>query len=186
MADLNFTLAPPGAIEALDRVLLPWHDALGKDLAGYRHHCCRVLCLAHALSPDVAENLALWLVAIAHHDLGIWTDHTFDYLLPLRRLACEHLREIAHPEWVDEIESMIEQHHRVRPWPGAAGARTEVMRRADWIDVSLGWLTLGLPRDRVHEIRRAFPNAGFHKRLLALTWQRWRRHPLSSLPMMKW
>jgi hypothetical protein len=38
----------------------------------------------------------------------------------------------------------------------------------------------------VGDVRRALPNRGFHQRLVVLTAQRCRRHPLSPLPMIKW
>jgi len=42
-------------------------------------------------------------------------------------------------------------------------------RRADWMDVSLGALSFGLPRARMRAIFARWPNAGFHKRLVQLT-----------------
>ena len=70
--------------------------------------------------------------------------------------------------------------------PPSTQASVETFRRADWIDVSNGMLRFGLPRAVVREVRRTFPDAGFHRRLLQLTLRRFRRHPLSPLPMMRW
>ena len=61
----------------------------------------------------------------------------------------------------------------------------EVFRRADLVDVPLGFLKQGVPRKFVREVQRQFPNCGFHLRLLKL-WVRWfPRHP-RPLPMMRW
>jgi hypothetical protein len=62
----------------------------------------------------------------------------------------------------------------------------EPFRRADWIDVSRGLLTFGLPRTRLRAIFARWPNAGFHKRLVQLTLREARRHPLRPLPVLKW
>ena len=58
----------------------------------------------------------------------------------------------------------------------------EAFRRADWTDVSLGTLHPGVPAAVVAATKRAFPNAGFHRRLVQLTLARVRRHPASPLP----
>lgn len=68
----------------------------------------------------------------------------------------------------------------------ALAALVDAFRRADLVDVSLGLMRSGLPRSFVRDVRRAFPNAGFHRRLLALGAQRARSHPLSPLPMLRW
>jgi len=62
----------------------------------------------------------------------------------------------------------------------------EPFRQADWIDVSLGLLTFGLPRARLRAIFARWPNAGFHRRLVQLTLREARRHPLRPLPVLKW
>lgn len=62
----------------------------------------------------------------------------------------------------------------------------EIFRRADWTDVSLGLRCFGLPWTFVREVQRKFPDSGFHWRLVALTLERLRSHPLSPLPMFHW
>ena len=47
-------------------------------------------------APQQIEKIA---VATAFHDLGIWTDGTFDYLQPSVRLASAYLAGAAKPEW---------------------------------------------------------------------------------------
>jgi hypothetical protein len=46
-------------------------------------------------------------------------------------------------------------------------------------------IAFGLSRTLLREIFAVWPSAGFHRRLIQLTLQRWRSHPLSPLPMMK-
>ena len=81
---------------------------------------------------------------------------------------------------------MIMQHHKLTQFRAKDGRLCEWFRRADSIDLLLGARRYGLERVVVKEIRAAFPNAGFHKRLLVLGGRRLRSHPLSPLPMMRW
>jgi len=81
---------------------------------------------------------------------------------------------------------MIREHHKIRRFKGADDEFIEPFRRADWIDVSLGVLTFGLPRDRVREILARWPNRGFHRRIAQLAFKRLRTNPLSAIPVLKW
>ena len=174
------------ALPLLDAVLDAHASRLGCDAIGYRHHAYRVANFYWQLLPGNPAVLEKLSIAVAFHDLGIWTAGTFDYLPPSRALAREHLRAVGRPDWQDEVDAMIDHHHRLRRMPPEAHASVEMFRRADWIDVSRGVLRFGLPRAVVREVRAAFPDAGFHRRLLQLTLQRLRRHPLAPLPMMRW
>jgi len=125
-------------------------------------------------------------LAAAFHDLGIWTAHTFDYLDPSARLACDHLACSGHGDWLQDVSAMIREHHKVRRYTGTAAEVVEPFRRADWIDVSRGILRFGLPGARVREIFAKWPNAGFHRRLVQLTLKQARAHPLRPIPVLKW
>ncbi|MDF1506202.1 HD domain-containing protein [Roseisolibacter sp. H3M3-2] len=171
-------------LPAADALLAEHAPAIGDDLAGYRNHVYRVANLCLALSGADGEARERVEVAAALHDVGIWTARTFDYLAPSAAVAADHLRRAGRAAWVPEVTTMIAEHHRVRPYRGA-GALVEPFRRADWIDVSWGALALGAPRAFVRAVRAAWPDAGFHRRLAALTLARARVHPLSPLPMLR-
>ncbi len=173
-------------IATLDRVLEAHAAELGEDFNAYRNHAYRVANLCAALKPGNAQTLEKVALASAFHDLGIWTAHTFDYLAPSIDLACQHLECAGHGDWRDNIAGMIREHHKVRSYRGEGAELIEPFRRADWIDVSLGVLTFGLPRERLREIFARWPNAGFHKRLVQLTLRQARAQPLRPLPMLKW
>lgn len=126
------------------------------------------------------------MVAAVFHDLAIWTHGTIDYLRPSAPLAREWLQDGGHADWADEIDAMIDLHHRFRPWTTPGGELVEAFRKADLVDVSLGRVRFGLPRAFVAEVRSGFPNAGFDKRLVQLTMRQLRTDPLRPLPMMKW
>ena len=173
---------------------------LGQDLIAYRNHVYRVVNLCLAIVGDRPVDLEKIAVAAVFHDLGIWTNHTFDYIAPSVAIAREHLAARGMADWIPEIEAIIVDHHKVtssRPDPHpsttARGALSgvegqslvESFRRADWIDVTCGLRRFGLPRPFIAAVRATWPNAGFHRRLVQLTIDRFLRHPLTPLPMVK-
>ncbi len=74
-------------IPTLDELLHAHAAELGPDFAAYRNHTYRVVNLCAALSSHDTGQLQKMAIAAAFHDLGIWTDGTFDYLHPSIRLA---------------------------------------------------------------------------------------------------
>jgi hypothetical protein len=141
------------------------------------------LCLA--IVGDRRVELEKIAVAAVFHDLGIWTDKTFDYIAPSVALARKHLAARRMPDWIPEIEAMIVNHHKIMP-SRAGQSLVESFRRADWIDVSRGLRRFGLPRTFIAAVNATWPNAGFHRRLVQLTIDRFWKHPLTPLPMVKW
>lgn len=172
-------------IPALDNILLSHAAALAGDLDGYRNHTYRVANLCVALSADGARRLDAIAIAAAFHDMGIWTDRTFDYLEPSVRLASAHLKGTDREPWIPDITAMILEHHKITPLDRDSPSLVEPFRRADWIDVSRGLVTFGLSRAFVAELFSVWPSAGFHWRLVQLTFGRLRTHPLRPLPMMR-
>lgn len=169
----------------VEAVLAAYAGALGPDGVAYRHHVYRVLNLCAAQSPREREPLEKIAVAAVFHDLGIWTDGTFDYIEPSVRLARDHLAARDRTDWTGEVTAMIREHHKVSRYRGSDGALVEAFRRADWADVSFGLIRHGLPRSLVRQLFAMWPSAGFHRRLVQLELQRLRTHPLHPLPMVK-
>lgn len=171
-------------IATLDEVLQAHATELGGDFTAYRNHTYRVVNLCAALSSEDPGPLEKMAIAAAFHDLGIWTDGTFDYLQPSIRLAAAHLVSKGQEEWTPEITEMILQHHKVSAYRGDPCWLVEPFRRADWIDVTR-LRTFGLPRRLLKEIFAAWPGARFHKKLVQLEWKRLRTHPWNPLPMVR-
>lgn len=169
----------------LDSILNDWHPSLGDDFLAYKNHCYRVANFCLALSSQESQALEKISVAVAFHDLGIWANGTYDYLGPSKQLAAKYLTNAGRDSWSEEIQAMIDQHHKITRSRHNAGWLVENFRKADWIDVTRGRLRFGLPEALVLEVLSSFPNAGFHRRLFALTKQRFKTHPWSPLPMMK-
>lgn len=173
-------------IPVLDGLLSTHAAALGDDFTGYRNHTYRVVNLCVALLPVDGARFRKLAIAAAFHDLGIWTDRTFDYLKPSVGLACAHLAETGQAEWQPEVSGMILEHHRISRCREGPDSLVESFRQADWVDVSNGLLTFGLPRDVLREVFATWPDAGFHRRLIQLALKRLRTHPWNPLPMLKW
>ena len=189
------------SLPTVENVLDHHAPELGHDLVSYRNHVYRVVNLSIAIVADAPIELEKIAIAAVFHDLGIWTNSTFDYIAPSVRLAREHLAARGMADWIPEVEAMIADHHKVtssrpRPRPStiARGALSgvegqslvESFRRADWIDVTCGLRTFGLPRPFIAAVRATWPNGGFHRRLVQLTVDRFWKHPLNPLPMLKW
>jgi hypothetical protein len=172
-------------LPTVERVLDDHTSALGRDHIAYRNHVYRVVNLCLATGGDNPLGLEKIAVAGVFHDLGIWTNHTFDYIAPSVALAREHLASRGMADWIPEIEAMIMNHHKVTR-ADADLPLVEAFRRADWIDVSLGLRRFGVPRPFIAAVTATWPDAGFHRRLVELTIDRWWKHPLSPLPMVKW
>lgn len=85
-----------------------------------------------------------------------------------------------------EIRLMIDTHHKLRKHTDQHYPLVEVLRQADLIDLSLGLQRFGLPGSFVAEVKGAYPNAGFHWRLVRLLGQGLRRRPWNPLPIFKW
>jgi predicted metal-dependent HD superfamily phosphohydrolase len=123
-------------------VLSAHAGALGADFEGYRNHAYRVanFCLAltsATTTADDQERIEKITLAAAFHDLGIWTDATFDYLPPSNRLANAYLAESGRSAWAPDISEMILRHQKLTHFHGRC-ALVEPFRRADLIDVSNG------------------------------------------------
>lgn len=173
-------------IPLLDDILGLWREQLGADFVPYRNHVHRManFCFAlHDCSDDDRRKIA---IAGAFHDLGIWSDHTVDYLPPSVLRAREYLAANGLQHWSEEIELMVDEHHRLRTCRDPRFPLVEVFRKADLVDVSLGMLRFGIPGATIRAVKAAFPNSGFHKRLMKLAGEWFSQHPLSPPPFFKW
>lgn len=172
-------------IPQLDELLAQHAAVMGGDAVPYGNHAYRVanLCIGFASrDPDTVHKIA---IAAALHDMGIWTNKTFDYLPPSIELARTHLERIGKAEWAPEITTMILEHHKVSPYRGRADWLVESFRKSDWIDVTWGTLSFGVPRAELRELHRRWPDAGFHMGLVKQELKQLRAHPLNPLPMFR-
>lgn len=171
---------------AVDALLDGFSAPLGDDERGYRGHVHRVvaLVLAQGAGRWSEEDLEQLVVAAVFHDLAIWLDDTFDYLDPSADHAGVHLAAVGRAAWIPRVRAIIQRHHQLHRIAGDELA--EAFRRADLCDVSLGLVHPGIPRGTWPALRRTYPIAGFHLRLLQFTWRQARREPRRPLPMLRW
>ncbi len=169
----------------VDEILGSFSADLAGDFDAYRNHVHRELNFFAALAGEPSPSTAV-LVAAAFHDLGIWTHRTFDYLPPSMESASAYLAADGRQDLESEVRAIINEHHKIRPYVGPHSATVEIFRKADLVDLSLGTIRFGVPRNRVRAVREAFPNSGFHRRLCALTLRQLTRTPLRPLPMFHW
>ena len=85
-------------LATVDQVLNDHASELRHDFVGYRNHVYRVANLCFAMVGEDGDKLEKIAVAAVFHDLGIWTNQTFDYIAPSVALAREHLAA----QWTDE------------------------------------------------------------------------------------
>ena len=86
-----------------------------------------------------------------------------------------------------------DKENRVRKIPALHKASDVTLKRGimglrsfwDWIDVTRGLRGFGIPRPFIARLFATWPDAGFHWRLVTLALDRFRRHPLTPLPMVK-
>jgi hypothetical protein len=169
----------------LDDILMPWRDIIGDDFHGYRNHCCRMVNCCLALQECDKETKNKLMIAAAFHDIGIWTEKTLDYLPPSVTPALAYLQENDLQQWTEEITLMIAEHHKLSEYSNQEYPLVELFRKGDLVDFSLGMIRFGLPKAFIRELKKTYPNAGFHRRLMKLGGLWLIRHPLNPLPMMK-
>lgn len=172
------------SIPLIEDILGPRKQLLGPDFAGYRNHVYRMVHFCFAQRYLNREQKQKVIIAGCFHDIGIWTGCTFDYLPPSIEAANEYLVQNDLDQLIPEIESMIDQHHKLREY--RADPLVEVFRKGDLVDFSLGLVKCGVSAGYIKEVRSAFPNAGFHKFLVGLAGRWFCRHPLKPVPVLKW
>lgn len=170
--------------QTIEQLLQKFKPVLGKDFEKYRNHVYRVFsnCL---LMDSEQNNREKYAVATVFHDIGIWTDGTFDYLAPSIQQVKFYLTEIGQEDWASEISRMIYWHHKLSNYKGENENTVETFRKADWMDVSLGFFTFGFDNQKIRRVRRKFPNAGFHFFLIKQSVKNFFKHPLNPVPVFK-
>jgi hypothetical protein len=170
----------------IEEILNEWKDSLNRDYLAYRGHVYRVFNLCQALypgiSPQIIDKIA---IAVSFHDLGIWSDRTFDYLGPSVNRAKEYLDRSNSDSCVEEVSLIIKMHHKFTSYQGNYQDTVEVLRRADLIDLSFGLISFGVSKRLIAQLNQQFPNNGFHKRLVGLSLNHVLKHPLQPFPMLR-
>ena len=170
----------------IEEILLGWQHQIREDYDGYHGHVYRVynFCLAlHDCSDEEKKKIA---IAACHHDIGLWSDHTVDYIEPSVSQVKQYLSQHELGKWSEEIELMVEFHHKVRSYKDERYPLVEIFRKGDLVDFSLGIIKCGVPKKYIKSVKKTIPNAGFHKFLMKGAKEWFAKHPLSPPPFIKW
>lgn len=170
-------------VNKIDTLLAPFAQYTKKASKAYRNHVIRMALFAHELVELDQKSSEKVVIAAVFHDLGIWTDKTFDYLAPSEALAETYLRANGLESYSKEVKEMISYHHKIRTFKD--NNLVETFRKADLIDVYLGLPKFGISKQRIKEIRNAYPNSGFHKALIKLASLQLLKTPWNPMPMIK-
>ena len=168
----------------IEQIIRKYKQRIGMDYYRYKNHVYRVYrnCL---LIDNDKVNDEKYSIASVFHDIGIWTDNTFDYLDPSVREATLYLIEIKREDLTEEVTLMIQWHHKISSYKGKYETTVENFRKADWIDVTFGYISFGLDKQKIQEIRKKLPDIGFHAFLLRESLKNFIKHPLDPLPVFK-
>ena len=179
--------------DIVERVFLPWRLRLGGACDAYKGHVYRVLNYTCTLmetreftdKPDAKQIEDCVAVAACFHDVGIWLDRTMKYLEPSMEHARAWLAEHGRGEWVEPVTLMIQYHHKMSKYSGPHADWVESFRRADLVDVSMGMVSAGVPRECIQKVQQTFPTKGFHWMLVKGIAPYMLTHPWNPLPMMR-
>lgn len=78
--------------EKIDHILDSYKNEFGKDFEQYHNHVYRVFNFAIPFVESY-RDIEILSIAAAFHDLGIWTNKTFDYINPSVELAKKYCLE---------------------------------------------------------------------------------------------
>ncbi|MGI9545279.1 MAG: HD domain-containing protein [Cyclobacteriaceae bacterium] len=170
----------------ITELLKPYQSVIGKHYLPYKNHVHRVLNLALAIHKDPTEEDKMKIaIAGVFHDIGLWTAGTFNYLDPSIEEATKHLQISGRDHWIEEIEMIINMHHKLSSYKGAFRQNVECFRQADLVDVSRGLVRFGVSKEMLKENLRMFPMAGFIRILVHMFFTNLIKNPLKPLPMLK-
>jgi hypothetical protein len=167
----------------IEALFASYASVIGKDTEKYRNHVYRIFNYTLFLSNNADEEK--YAIAAFFHDIGIWTNKTFDYLKPSIDLAKAYLLKNNKENWSDEIALMIDNHHKTTTYKGNYKNTVEIFRKADWTDVTLGLIHFEIPSDYIKQVENQFPYNGFHLFLVKLFFKNLLQHPFKPLPMFK-
>ena len=150
-----------------------------QDFERYRNHCLRVMTFTkHHLPEFVFEEypnaMNIVAMAVAYHDVGLWTDGELNYLEPsAKRMEFHATKEAVFEEkHIDIARQIIMQHHKLTHYSGdsseAVNAIVNAVRKADWADATFGIIRFDLPAALLEAAYAKVPEGGFHKMLAGM------------------
>jgi hypothetical protein len=175
--------------DAERRSLEALREAAGESDGAMERHCVRCFLLCEELAAVHNANLdrEVALCAAFLHDIGVYDSITHGGVYTQE--SAEVARRVAADAGWDERRATLcadacAQHHSIRSkWE--LGAEVELMRLADWIEVSGALLRGGLSRERIRRVNEAAPRNGFYRGLAQVVWPVLRKRPLTLPSIFK-
>jgi len=172
--------------QTVDEILENYRHVIKNDFNGYRNHVTRMLNFCHYLKPDITEEDSQKIqIAAAFHDIALWTHDRVDYLVPSYQECHQYLAREGLEHWQEEIQVIIDMHHLISSYQGPYQELTEVFRKADLVDFSLGLVKGGIGSHFIKAVKKALPNEKFHRTLMRFSIVQLTRNPFNPLPMMR-
>eukprot|EP00656_Telonema_subtile_P034806 TRINITY_DN38841_c0_g1_i3.p2 TRINITY_DN38841_c0_g1~~TRINITY_DN38841_c0_g1_i3.p2 ORF type:complete len:131 (-),score=32.95 TRINITY_DN38841_c0_g1_i3:31-423(-) len=100
------------------------------------------------------------------HDIALWTDAVLNYVGPSADRVEKALGGQMTPEQLQMVRDMVVYHHKITAFTGPHADTVNAVRRADWVDASMGFIRHGMSRANVAAVQGAIPNEGFHDTLM--------------------
>jgi hypothetical protein len=151
------------------------HAIAPQDYEPYRNHCLRVLTFAmyhlpESVKDEIPNALEIIAMALAFHDVGLWTDKKLNYLEPSAERMAVNVAEEEERSWTPKdiriAKAIIMEHHKVTPYTeGATQAENDIVnavRKGDWADATMGLVRYGTPAALMEAAYAKVPEAGFH------------------------
>jgi hypothetical protein len=160
-------------------------ELVGEADGPIERHSARVALIAQELAPLGSHTIDREVVVCASwlHDAGLYPGAATRqaYVSDGRVLT---IKLLAQQGWTDErlrlCGDAVERHHELSSqW--RRGVEVELIRRADLVDLSQGFVRFGLSRSWLHDLRSSIPVDGFIPEVLRQLAVAARRRP-ASLP----
>ncbi|MBP0904298.1 hypothetical protein ACFSKN_18620 [Mariniflexile gromovii] len=168
----------------MDDILEYYRPYLLIDFDKYKNHVYRVYLNCVQMDKN-ADNHQRYALASVFHDIGIWTNRTFDYLEPSIEAVLSFMELNTPFITPEEICLMINNHHKVTPYHGIYGITVETFRKADWMDLTFYLLHSSRNRKELRKKLKFYPYLGFHRLLLKMALKHSIRFPWKPLPMLR-
>jgi hypothetical protein len=163
----------------LDMELASVKHLIGDDFDAYRNHCLRVMTFTGFFLPETVRELYPNIMnivgmAVAFHDVGLWTDKRLDYLDPSVEQMEYYVQKVGiwDQEQIDIAKQIILWHHKVGGYKGgeseAINDIVNAVRKADWADATMGVFRSSLPAPLVEAAYAKLPSLGFHEILMGM------------------
>jgi hypothetical protein len=108
---------------------------------------------------------------LVFHDIGLWTNNSLAFVNPSCDLAKKVLTEAKlGPRQLNLAHEIIYWNHKITPFNGTNhiknNAIVEAARKADWVDITMGFVSYGMPKEHIQNVTKVIPYNKFQEIIL--------------------